>query len=434
MSTDKTRRRFLCVSGVSVAIGLAGCQGGGDDSEAGDDADDNGDDHSHDDHDHGDDDHDHGDDEGPGSDGLLYAFAPDRAVLIDPAAGEIVEDLTDSIEEVTGSTVEGADWGDARLTRDESKLYVVESSNDDLVVIDTEHRKAVAAPNIGPGATHAYQPVDGEIWAHADDEGRLYVVDTETDQLVETVQTGHEDTGHGKLLYHDDLTPTAFATNTNDPYLHVVDMDHYESDADESIDLRHDDDEARGTHYAIYGPQNGLVYVERSGGDMMAVVDPDELVVVDWLDINGGVSLSPDHDLLGVWEDDAVHFVDVTDEDSEIVTTVDVEGLAPDDIDYYEDGGTLYALTTNTGEDSVSVIDVDAGELETSIETSEIDRDGRFVHRSGVVAGDYYATTSDAAGLVEVIDIGAREPTHEIEVSEGVDTISYVGSGGGAWY
>lgn len=81
------RRRFVSAAGLSV-MALSGCLGddGGDDHDHGDDG--------GGDHDHEPDGRDHGDDtDAPGSEGLLYAFAPDAIGIVDPAEGEVVDAL-----------------------------------------------------------------------------------------------------------------------------------------------------------------------------------------------------------------------------------------------------------------------------------------------------------------------------------------------------
>ncbi|WP_049927271.1 YncE family protein [Halopiger goleimassiliensis] len=427
MDRPVNRRRFVQAATGSLAIGLAGCMddneedetdsepattgsNGGDESEGNEtDTDPSSDDDSGD------------DSTGEGSEGLLYAFAPDRAVLIDPEAGEIVTDLDAELSD--------ADWGDARLTHDERKLFAVESGNNRVGVVDTDARAFVDWVDVGPGATHAFHPVDDEIWVHADAEGRFYVIGVDSHEVEHVVQSGFDVSGHGKLIHHDEIYPTAYATNTDDSALHVIDLEAHERP--DSIEAVGDEG---GTHYAMYAPENGLVYVERSGGDDMPVVDPATDEVVDRLDINGGLSIGPNLERLAVWEGDQVHFIDATDEDSEILGTLDLEGRGPDDVDYFEEDGTLYAIVANTTSSEVSVVNVDDLEIVAHVAAGSISRDGEHLHRSGTLADGNYFTTSGADGTVPIIDVGARELRHEVEVSEGVDTLAYVGDGSGAWY
>ncbi len=420
MNDGIRRRRFVQTVAVGVGAGLSGCIGD-DEPEDSDDGADGDDDHEQDHDEHVEDE---AEDEAPGSEGLVYAFAPDRAVLIDPDEGEIVEDLSDEVDE----DLEDADWGDARLTRDENYLFVVEASGNRVGVIDTERRELVDWIGVGAGATHAYSPVEGEIWVHADGEGRLYVIDTDELEVKEVVQSGLDDGGHGKLLTHDDLHPLAYSTNTDDSYGHVIDLEEYERVDSISVG------DSGGTHYVMYGPENDLVYFERSGADDIPYFDADTYEEVGRLEVNGGLAITPNHEMIGVWEDDAVHFVDATTRESEILGTVDLEGRGPDDLDFFEEDGTLYAFTANTTSSEVSVVNVDEFEVETHIEAGSIVEEGPHLHRSGVLGGGYYFTTSGADGTVPVIDVGERELVHEVEVAEEVDTLAYVGAGSGAWY
>jgi len=220
----------------------------------------------------------------------------------------------------------------------------------------------------------------------------------------------------------------AFATNTNDSFGHVIDLEKHERV--DSLDVG----EEGGTHYAMYAPGNGLVYFERSGGDDVPYFDAETHEEVGRLDINGGLSITPDREKLGIWTEDAVQFVDATSRDSEVLGSVNLEGHGPDDLSYFEDGGTLYAYTANTTSDEVSVVNVDEYTVETNVPAGAISREGRFLHRSGAMGDGYYFTTSGADGTVPVIDAAGRELLHEVEVAEGVDTIRYVGNATGAWY
>ena len=411
MTRDVRRRRFLATFGAGTVSLIAGCTGDGNPDDDGTTAEDGTPTTTAD------------EDDAPGSDGLLYAFAPDRAVAIDPEAGDVEEDLTDELDPALAD----ADWGDARLAGND-RMFLVDASENRLGAVDLGRRELLAWIDIGQGATHAFHPVEGEIWAHADDEGRFYVVDTEALEVAQVVQSGLEDAGHGKLLTHEDLRPKAFATNTNDSFGHVIDLERYERV--DSLDVG----EEGGTHYAMYAPKSGLVYFERSGGDDMPYFDAETHEAVGRLDENGGLSITPDREKLGIWTDDAVHFADATGRDGEILGSVDLEGRGPDDLSYFEEGGTLYAYTANTTSEEVSVVDVDDYTVETHVPAGAISQEGRFLHRSGALGGGYYFTTSGADGTVPVIDAAGRELLHEVDVGEGVDTIRYVGDATGAWY
>ncbi|GAB3020174.1 hypothetical protein GCM10025298_04580 [Natronobiforma cellulositropha] len=402
-----------------MALGFAGCLS---DDENGDDDHGHSHDDGHDDHGHGDDDH-HDDDHGgesdaPGSDGLLYAFAPDEIAIIDPETGTVVETITDAVS--------GASWGDPRITHDHSEIYVINDALAQVLVIDTETRSVVTEVDIGPGATHMYHPKPDEIWAHADDEGAFYVIDTDSHDVVEIVDSGLEGEGHGKLLYHEDFGSKGYATNVNDPGAPIIDMDAYERNG--FVELG----EEGGTHYKAYAPQSGLAYFERSGGvGETGVVDVETDRVVDRLEFAGGMYLTPDETMMGVLDGDSIRFFDATSEDSDPIGTVEVDG-GPDALRYYDDGETLYAFTANTMNDEGAVIDVDALDVVDTLTVGDIERPegARFLHRSGVAGGGYFFTPAEADGTVAIVDMAAREVTAQVPVADGVDTLQYVGDSG----
>ena len=401
MEPPVDRRRFVQLVSGGVAVGLAGCVG--DDGENGDD-DSPTDDGSSDDG-----------TESTSSEGLVYAFAPNTIAIIDPEAGEIVDEITEGID--------GNGWGDPRVTSDHEQLFVIEDTLGQVLVIDTESREVVSEIDIGPDPTHMYHPTDDEMWAHSDEEGAFYVIDTTSHDVVDVVESGLEAEGHGKLLYHPDFGSKAYATNVNDPAALIIDVAEYERTG--YVELGNDG----GTHYKAYSPQNGLAYFEY--GDTTAVVDVETDEIVDELDFSGGMYLTPDEELLGVLDGDVVRFLDVTDEESEEIGSVDV-GDGPDALRYYDADGTRYGFTANTMNDQAAVIDIDDLEVVETLEIGDIERpdDAPFLHRTGVAGDGYFITPAEADGTVAVIDMDALELLEQVDVEEGVDTVQYVGDSG----
>ncbi|SEH15860.1 hypothetical protein SAMN04487967_2277 [Natronorubrum sediminis] len=405
MARQMDRRRYVQLASTGLIVGIAGCTSGDDDD--GEDDDSGGDDgHDHDDN---------GESGGEESEGLAFAFGPTEVAIIDPADGDVVDEITDDIDDNS--------WGDAKITTDLSEIYVIEESLDQVLVIDTEAREIVAEVDIGPDATHMYHPNDDEMWAHSDDEGAFYVIDTNDHQVIETVQSGMDDEGHGKLLYHEDFGSMGYATNVNDPGAPVIDLDEYERS-----DFIEFDDADEGTHYKAYSPQTGLAYFEY--GDQTVVVDTDDNDVVDELELAGGMYLTPDEELMGVLDGDDIRFLDATSEDSEEVGSVSVEG-GPDALRYYDGDDGLYAFTANTMNDESAVIDVEEFEVVDHVEIGEIERpeDADHLHRSGVAGDEYFFTPAPADGFVAVVDMAEQEVA-EVDVEDGVDTIQYVGDSG----
>jgi hypothetical protein len=401
------RRRFAQLVGSGLIVSVAGCAGDdGDDSDDGD----------------GDDDHDHnGDDdeeiENGDSEGLIYAFAPNTIAVIDPEEGEVVDEITDGLDD------EG--WGDTRITADYGEIYVLRESPSQVLVIDTGSHEIVDEVDIGPDPTHMYHPNDDEMWAHADDEGTFYVIDTDSHEVTEIVESGLENEGHGKLLYHEDFGSMGYATNVNDPAALLIDLDEYERT--DYIEL---ENEEEGTHYKAYAPETGLAYFEH--GDETAVVDTDDDEVVEYLDFAGGMYLSPDDEVLGVLDGNSIRFLDATSEDSEELGVVEVDE-GPDALRYHEtEDGTLYAFTAHTQTDEASVIDVEEAEVVETLEIGDIERpeDAQHLHRTGVEGGGYFISPADADGIVAILDMEAQELVDHVEVEEGVDTVQYVGDSG----
>ena len=396
------RRRFVQGVAGSSAIALAGCLGGddsGNDNGSGDES--NGEESN--------------DEE---SEGFIYAFAPNTIAIIDPAEGAVVDEITDGLED------EG--WGDPRITADYSEIYVIRDSPSQVLVIDTEAREIVDEVDIGPDPTHMYHPNDDEMWVHSDDEGTFYVIDTDSHDVTEIIDSGLENEGHGKLLYHEDFGEMGYATNVNDPGVPVIDLENYErTDFIEFADV---DDQ--GTHYKAYSPETGLAYFEF--GDETVVVGPESDEVVDTLDFTGGMYLSPDEQVLGVLDGDTIRFLDATSEDSDEFGSVEVND-GPDALRYHEaDDGTLYAFTAHTQTDQGSIIDVETLEIVETVDVGYIERpeDAPFLHRSGVAGGGYFITPADEDGTVAIVDMEAQELVEHVEVEEGVDTVQFVGDSG----
>ncbi|ELY40045.1 beta-propeller fold lactonase family protein [Natronorubrum tibetense] len=398
------RRRFVQGVAGSSAIALAGCLGG----------DDSGDDNGNGDESNGDESNDEE------SEGFIYAFAPNTIAIIDPAEGAVVDEITDGLED------EG--WGDPRITADYSEIYVIRDSPSQVLVIDTEAREIVDEVDIGPDPTHMYHPNDDEMWVHSDDEGTFYVIDTDSHHVTEIVESGLENEGHGKLLYHEDFGEMGYATNVNDPAALIIDLEAYERT--DYIELENEDE---GTHYKAYASETGLAYFEH--GDETAVVDTETDEVVDYLDFAGGMYLSPDEEVLGVLDGNSIRFLDATSDESEEYGAVNVDE-GPDALRYHEaDDGTLYAFTAHTQTDQASIIDVDALEIVETVDIGDIIRPegAPFLHRSGVAGGGYFISPADDDGIVAIVDMEAQELVDHVEVEEGVDTVQFVGDSGGGY-
>jgi len=404
MTNRTARRRVLQIGGAGLVATFAGCLGGDDDGDTGtdDDPTDSSDDDTSDDTDDRED--------GPGSEGLLYAFAPDQITLIDPADGSVLEELTDDVS--------GLEWGDPRITSDHGQIFVAEGSRAQVVVIDTEHREIEGRVDVGPDPLHVYAPTDGEIWAHSDDEGAFYVIDTDSLEVLEVVDAV-EGGGHGKLLFHEELDGRAYAGTVSESA--VVEVDLEDRSVGEVIDVG----DGGGTHYKAYAPETGLAYFERSGLGMTAVVDLEAGETVDEFGFAGGMYLTPDEDVLALLDGETVRLYDATSEETDEIETISVEG-EPAAIRFYDGEDGLYAFTANSETPDIAVLDLEAGEELDRFETGETDGS----YRPGVAGDEYFFTTSDADGTVAIVDMATQELVDQVEAGDGVDTLQYVGDSG----
>ncbi len=379
------RRSVIGAAGGLAVASLAGClEGGADDGTSNSNGD---------------------EPEAVGSDGLVYAFAPDRISILDPADGDVVDELTHEFDDES--------WADPQITHDYGLIFAVEESLNQVHVIDTETRTHETAIDVGPGANHIYHPVDDEIWVHADDEGAFYVIDIDALEVSEIVGSGLDDEGHGKLLYHEDFGEMGYATNVNDPGIPVLDIESYErTDFVEFGD-------GGSTHYKAYGPQNGLAYVEYRGGT--TVVDTETEESIDELEFTGGMFLSPGEEQLAI-VDGVVYFVDVTSEHSDVLGTVAIDGN-PSTVRFGPEGETAFVANAESGD--VAVIDVAELDEVDRLEAGEID--GR--NRMAVSGDEYLVTPADADESVTIVDMTSRT-VDLIDVGTSVDTVQYVGDSG----
>ncbi|SNR65257.1 YncE family protein [Halorubrum vacuolatum] len=391
MTRIADRRRFLYGSGVVLTAGLAGCL-----TDEGSDEQD---------HDDGISDDTEDGPEAVGSDGLVYAFAPDRICILDPADGELVDEITDEFDDES--------WADPQITSDFERIFIVEESLDQVHVINTETRTHETAIDVGPGVNHIYHPVDDEIWVHADTEGAFYVIDIDALEVSEIVESGLEEEGHGKLLYHEEMGDIGYATNVNDPGIPVIDLGAYERT--EFIEFG----EVGGTHYKAYSPENGLAYVEYISETV--VVDPTTEDIVDEFDFTGGMFLSPEGDRLAI-VDGEVYLVDVSDQESDVLGSLAIDG-SPSTVRFGPTGET--AFVANADSDEIAIIDVEELEEIGRLDAGEIT--GR--NRMAVSGGDYFITPADADDSVAIVDM-TTQTVDLVDVGTSVEAIQYVGDSG----
>lgn len=349
---------------------------------------------------------------------VLYAFAPGRIAIIEPKSAQIVKEITDGLQ--------GIEWGDPVATKDHRLIFVNDRANAQVVVIDTAKQAIVKRIDVGPRPVHIYNPLGGdEIWTHSDEEGAFYVIDAKALEVKGKVVAALKGTGHGKLLYHKELGSKAYATNTNDPAVFVLDLE--KKQVTKTIDLC---DGKGGTHGKAYSALSKHAYFECSDIGKMAVVDTTTDTLVKYLDGSGQIFTSPDEKLVLVVDKRAgqVHVIDAT-KGSEIVASIPVEG-GPDKVYFHQQGGKLVAFTANTLTPDVAVLDLQAMKLVKRIAAGDIKRPegARFFHRGGEMGGGFFFTPASGDGVVAIIDATGLRLHAAVPVKD-VAQVAYVGAG-----
>lgn len=383
------------VLGAGAVVGLAGCLGGNSDDEGNEPPDESDDDH---------------DDSGetaadePGSEGIAYVFTPDTVALVDVEAGEMTAEL--SVQPG------GRDWGDVRRCETTSTLFAVDSSLDQVVAVDLDQRELLDPVDVGSSPIHAYLAHEGELWVHADGEGRFYVIETDTRDVVAEVEAGLDGSGHGKLVHHESLSPYAYATNVNDPVVAVLDVE--ERARVDEIEL----DQVGGTHYIEYTAGSERLYVEYQGIET-AVIDPEEREVVDGLDLVGGMATDTNRELLALWGGDELQIIDGTDTDSGTLGRVTFEGESPDSVEFAKAEGEPLLYVTGSDTDFATIVESDG----TLVEEVTL---GDSVDDRAVDSSEGYYLAAGTETTLTVVSTDSQERQHEVDIGESIDAIRYV--------
>ncbi|WP_248910976.1 YncE family protein [Halocatena marina] len=345
---------------------------------------------------------------------VIYSFSSGRISIIEPQNAEVVAEITEDLDD-TG-------WGDPLLRPDNRRLFVNDGTNAQVIVINTEEQQIETRLDVGPDPAHIYQPLNNEVWTHSDEEGAFYIIDMTDLSVIDKVIAAQENTAHGKLAYHEQLGTTGYATNTNDPGIHVIDLE-----AKENTGFIETHNEG-GTHAEKYNPVSNRLYVEGTGDARTAVVNPDKGSVETHYDLVGQIFNTP-NDKYVVWvhEEQGVSVLDA--EQGEFVAEISVEG-GSDKIFFHEEGDTVYGFTANTQNSKAAVVDFDQLEVVDTVEVGDIHRpeDAPFLHRSGLTADDWFVTPASGDNVVSIVDASARELHKKVEVAEGTEKVAYVGS------
>lgn len=165
-----------------------------------------------------------------------------------------------------------------------------------MAVIDTDLAEIVGRVKVGPRPIHAYAvPWRNEFWTHPDGRGEFDVIhcdnifEVDAERIQANVDTA---SGHGKLLVHPELGDTAYATNTQEPYMFEIDLEAKELVRAHPLGGA---EMCRGLHAIEYSPINKHLFGECTGGGGIIEFDVNvDSVVHQWLDETGALYESPD--------------------------------------------------------------------------------------------------------------------------------------------
>lgn len=349
---------------------------------------------------------------------VIYGFGTGKIIIVDPASGTIVNEITDGLED--------ADWGDPVASPDGKYVFVNERTNAQVLVIDTAAQEIMQAIEVGGRPVHIYNPNHGdEIWTHSDEEGAFYVINIDSLEVTNVVVAALEDTGHGKLVYGEGMGDKAYATNTNDEAVFAIDMSTYEVTAVVTVcDI---EDGEGGTHAKAYSNVSGHVYIECTRRAETAIIDPETDEVITYLEGKGQLFPFNNDEHIAVMDkgNSQVHVIEAASDT--IIASIDVEGGA-DKIDFYEQDGVWYGFTANTLVPDSAVINFSEMTLVKRIAAGDISRPegARFLHRGGTSGNGYVALPASGDGLVAIID-AAEQTLHAAVPLDGAVRVLFVG-------
>lgn len=350
--------------------------------------------------------------------GFLWTFSPNKISVYDPLKREPVATIA----------VSNLSWGDGVVTADNSKILVNEQSKNEVVVIDTKERKIIKNIPVGQRPVHMYNPHYGkEVWTHADGDGSFYVINTDTLTVTHIVAASLKTppAGHGKLLWAPELQDKAYATNTGDNAVHVIDLAQHKATGTIKT--------CQGTHGTSYAQLSGFAYFACGGPRTISVVDPKTDTFVKNLTEVGSQVWPGAHEpimhhkepLVLSGGSKGVKVIDVN--TNEIVRTLNATGLghmeqhkAPD--------GTTYFLSPHNDLPIVYVLDPSNVEPHRLIYTGTWKpADKSAQHGTSITASDKHLFVArETDGIVSVIDMDNLVAVNSLVVEAGVGTPLFV--------
>ena len=320
--------------------------------------------------------------------GSVYCFAPEGISIVDPTDKRVVQTID----------APGHSWADGVVSADQKLIFLNDPRGGQVIVLDLQTSKIVKQIPIGRGAIHIYLTPDGsEVWSHSDLEGAFYVIDVATLSNKAKVEASLTGKGHGKLLLHPELGRKAYATNSIDSALHIVDT--VNKKVTGTIGT------SGHTHGRAYSTVSKHAYIS-SGSDKLAIIDTQTDRSIK--EVDGGVQVFISQDgrtVISPNREKGVLVVVDTLSDQVIGNIVCPGG--PDYILFFNSAeGKKYAYSINVEGSNVSVQDLEEMKLVKTIGIGSIiiPEGFKHVHRTGVLSSRSLFVPSSATESLDIID------------------------------
>lgn len=349
---------------------------------------------------------------------VAYVFSPNKITVVDPT----------TMKTKVLTNVQNVTWGDAIATEDHKLVFANDETNSQVVVIDAQAQKIIKEIAVGPKPVHIYNPFGGnEIWTHSDEEGAFYVIDTKALEVTTTVEAALNGTGHGKLVYSDQLGDKAYATNVNDAAVHEISL----KDKKETKVIN----TCQGTHGLSYSEISHMLYFACGGPQQVSVVDPRTDTLVR--NIDGGSQVWPGaHELmlsqhqkyiLSPMKDQRISVIDVN--SSKVVGYINLNATVGNMVVMDGSDGKEYAFAPDADHPFVYVFDAQAMKLAKKIPLGEeVSGVKAPDHGTGIAeSNDYVFVTRQTDGNLGIINAHTLDPSGTVLIEKGVSGVTYVG-------
>lgn len=318
----------------------------------------------------------------------VYCFAPEGISIVDVDEKKVVKTIEAS----------GHSWADGIVAVDQKLIFINDPRGSQVIVLDLQKDEIIKQIPVGRGAIHIYLTPDGsEVWTHSDLEGAFYVIDVATLSNNVKVEASLTGKGHGKLLLHPELGNKAYATNSIDSALHIVDI--VNKKVTGTIGT------SGHTHGRVYSPVSKHAYVS-SGSDKLAIIDTQTNRLLK--EVDGGVQVSISKDgrtVIAANRKEGVLVVVDTLSD-QVIGNIVCPGGPDYNLFFNSASGNKYAYSINVEGSNVTVQDLEDMKVVKTIGIGNIIIPEGFqhVHRSGVLSSRSLFIPSSASETLDIID------------------------------